>query len=86
LAFAACTSGTDGSSCANRFTFLWCLIGIIHRVDTLSLIPFDNILSFFVTTILSFVRLILHLSSASNGMDSSGCFISFEVEGCLCFH
>jgi hypothetical protein len=43
--FATCTSGTDGSSCANSFTFLWCLIGIIHRVDTLSLIPFKIILS-----------------------------------------
>jgi hypothetical protein len=71
--FAACVDGTDGNCCAaNRFIFLWCLIGIIHRVDILSLMPFNIILSFLVTTILSFVKLILQPSSANSGIDSSG--------------
>ena len=51
--FTACISGTDGCSCANIFAFLWCLIGIIHSVDAMSLWPFNIILSFFTTTILS---------------------------------
>ena len=37
--------------------------------------PFNIILSFFVTTILSSVKLILHPSSASNGIESSSCSI-----------
>jgi hypothetical protein len=76
--YCICTSGKDGSSCANSFNFLWCLIGIIHRAETLSRIPFNITLSFFVTTMLSFVELILHPLSANNGMDSSGCSISLE--------
>ena len=47
-------------------------------MDISSLIPFDTILSFFVTTTLSFVNAILHPSSANAGMESSGVSISLK--------
>jgi hypothetical protein len=47
--------------------------------------PFSIIISFFVTTILSFVRLIFHPSSANNGIESSGCFISLKWNAVFAF-
>ena len=58
--------------------FVRCFIGIIHSVDTLSLTPFNIILLFFLTTILSSVNSILQPSSANTGNDSSGVSISLK--------
>ena len=54
-------------------------------MEVLSLIPFNIILLFFLTTILSSVSSILHPSSANTGNDSSGVSISLKWYAVLAF-